>query len=111
MTIPKFSVNELLGAEVFLLTAEDGMIEEPLQSHEDLYDGLKIAVPTLFGYAEAVVVLKDEQLYWETDNMFGPLLFGEDERACWISGGMINKRGLDKLSLTSDGKVKLPVIS
>jgi len=107
----KFSVNEFLGSEVFLLTPEEGVIEAPLQSPKDLYDGLKIAVPTLFGYAEATVVQKDGQLFWESHNTFGPLLFGQDERSCWISGGIINKKGLDKLSLTSEGKTKLPVIS
>src|SRR5690606_611084 len=110
--LKQFDFNEINGGPVFILTEGEGIVEEPLLKMEDIYDGLLIAVPTLFGYVKAKVVFRDDaSLIWESDTTWGNLEYSKDERKCWTSSDSI-KKSIKKLGMSSDdGKHRLPVIN
>jgi hypothetical protein len=97
MSDPKigWKVREYSGTEIYRnkedLEAGRRMLEPPKAGDE-------ILVPTLSGWAKAVVK-KDGELYAEAGRFTWPLALSDDDRHCWVAHGMINMAALEKLKL------------
>ena len=101
--------NFYSSSEVLLFDEEEGMIEEDLVKESDLYHGVQIVAPTLFGHVKAVVLETEAGLHWESESgTYGNLIFAEDNRKCWTTSYAANKKSLK--SVAPDGKRMLPVI-
>lgn len=76
---------------------------EPLMRQEDIQVGDAVLVPSLGpGYMKVEVKQNDDgSLYGETDQLIVCLVFDQDDRHCWTTGGYISMRGLTKLGLTT----------
>jgi hypothetical protein len=76
------------GAEVFFLTPEGDVIEEPITDRDALKEGMKVSA---WG-GIWTVQKKEDTLFLDAPRSFGTLTFGEDDRNCWACGAIINKR-------------------
>lgn len=90
---------------------ENGFSSEdlkPLTAREDLKPGDQILIPALIGGYHRMTIeegdgsLKDGTLMAKTGHSAAFLRFGEDDRKCWVATGMINLRGLAKLSVSRE---------
>lgn len=74
---------------------------------DDLRVGQQVVVPGLFGrFLMTVQLGKYGEFYAETEDTLALLRFEEDDgRTCWVCEAMINKRGLLRMNLHSDGAV------
>jgi len=98
-------VREYCGVELYpIIDGRPG--PDPVPITEDLVVGQDYTAIGLFG----------EQLRWTVDkdshgefsissgsSLIGCLQRGGDDRNCWVVSGMINTRGLKRLSLNSEG--------
>jgi hypothetical protein len=76
---------------------------------EDLKVGDEILVMGLFGGYLKMVVEQDEDgdLFARGgEHLISSLAFGEDDRECWVSTGLINTRGIKKLELFKETEAK-----
>jgi hypothetical protein len=92
-----FKCYEYLGCEI----RKEG-VEEALLKEDDIKEGDEILSPTYHGYMRMVVHRsEDGSLYGEDPNgrWISPLEFNKDDRHAWVSVGLINPRGLDRLKL------------
>ena len=80
------------GAEVFFLTPDGDVIEEPITNREALKEGMKVSV---WGGTWRVKVDEEGELYLDGSRNIALLSFGKDARNCWSSGMVINKRLID----------------
>ena len=93
MIIKDFAVKESLGHPV----SREG---KPIEVEADLQPGQEVLVQGLFG-ALQMTVKRDSYrvLYAESGQLMVTLAFGEDDRHCWCSTGLINLNGLKKLQI------------
>ncbi len=105
-----FQIREYRGTQIFKYYAADhpqGIDTEKLVSitqKDGLEVGELVLIPGLVGGGYHLMkVIKDDYgvLYAEEDKLLAVLTFGEDERAAWCCTGLINKRGLEKLKITT----------
>jgi hypothetical protein len=100
-----WTVREYAGSEVYLFTSESFSMEDlvPLTTRESLKAGDEILVPSLgVGYLKMTVVERNGELSAESEGLLGVLEFGKDDRNAWVCGGLINKRGVAHLKLSTD---------
>lgn len=108
-----FTIREYLGSPVYRWSDVHEEDKTPLTGREDLKPGDAILVPALTGGYYKAYVTGDhtdasKSCGWDTNpgepqGAMGFLEFGADDRNCWICTGVVNKRGIQKLELTSDG--------
>ena len=88
----KWTVREYCGAEVYRVL--DGQVgEEPVRDPLQIGD-----VVSLYGVTAIVKQGEDGHLYAENSSMISPLEFGEDDRKCWVSGGIINRKAMEMIA-------------
>lgn len=96
-----FKIYEHNGFEVFL-SVEDAEKRNPifdfsaLQVGQTLYANIGYETPSCMG----TVAIDNGKAYIEAGGHIWSLVFSEDDRACWVASGCINKRALEKLNLT-----------
>jgi hypothetical protein len=91
-----WTVREYIGCEIIKKGSE-----EPLKQLDDIKIGDEILLPLFNGYCEGKVVeLSGKNGYARSVNdVYGTVLeFGGDDRECWVSVGLINLRGIKKLT-------------
>jgi hypothetical protein len=69
-------------------------------THEDeLEVGMEVIFQSLFGGMVLATVRQDEHgtFYAENDSSVYNLVFGQDDRHCWVSPGGINKRSIQRV--------------
>lgn len=97
-----WKVTERDGVTLFKFDAEGGIDKRPLTNQDDVQPGVRLAVASLFGGFIPMTVEQDKEtegLVARGGNLLAILRFAEDDRACWTCVGMINMRGLKKLSV------------
>ena len=88
----KWTVREYVGATVYRVV--DGQVsEEPATGPLLAGDGV-----SFYGMTGTVKQGEDGKLYAENSNAVSPLDFGEDERKCWVSGGIISRKAIEMIS-------------
>lgn len=93
-----FTCREVVGMEVW----KTGTPEKLLKNKDDLQEGDHISTTGLLGEELRMVVKSDGgSLYGEVGRMISILEFDQDERHCWVSVGLINRRALEKLTKTT----------
>jgi hypothetical protein len=98
-----FTVREYLGSELFKVV-EGKPVIEPIPATEELVEGQQYCAASLFGGYHVGVIVRDEYtLYLDTGGLIGTLCRGEDDRNAWTMSCWINKKCLDKLTLSSQG--------
>ncbi len=101
----KWVVRELMGVELYpIIDGKKG--EEPVPATEELVVGGKYTSCGLFGDYLLWTVEQDShgKLSLHTGNTLGILARGEDERSCWVVTGMINKRCIERLQITTQSR-------
>jgi hypothetical protein len=91
--------SEYVGCEVYRF--KHGTVWDiPLTKEDDLKVGDEIGVAGLFGGYHIMTIAKreDGELYADGDSMMATLSFNGDDRHCWVSSCLINKRAVEKLS-------------
>ena len=93
-----FTCREYMGTEIY----KPGDMETRLTKKDDVKAGVTVLVPGL-GHAWWLMIVKEEGgvLYGHADKMMAVLEYDQDDRHCWVCGGLINTRGLQKLTLSS----------
>lgn len=81
------------GGEVYLYD-EATDTRTVIPSSQDLVVGTPVLVPGLFGYVQMKVTGVDKA---ESDSNVAILFRSRDDRKCWVSNTMINKKVLSKL--------------
>lgn len=88
-----WTVREYLGATIYRVV--DGqVVEEPVREPLRVGD-----VVSLYGVTATVAQGEDGEWYAENTAMVSPLEFGEDDRQCWVSGGIITRHAIKMISL------------
>jgi hypothetical protein len=93
---------EVQGAEVFFLTPEGDVLEEPITERDSLKEGMKVSA---WGGVWTVKAHEDGKLYLDSERCSGTLEFGQDMRNCWACTCIINKRLYNppkKISIVSE---------
>lgn len=99
---PKHTIGwmckEYSGSEVFLVDAENKVIQKPLTKQSDLKPGTKVLVTTLVGDYFMTIESDGHKLsaITEGNDTLAILKFDIDDRHCWVSTGAINMRGIKK---------------
>lgn len=87
-----WTVREYLGATIYRVV--DGqVVEEPVREPLCVGD-----VVSLYGVTATVKQGEDGEWYAENTAMVSPLEFGEDDRQCWVSGGIISRKAIEMLA-------------
>ena len=110
-------IYEYIGFEIYKITSEirgiaklhQTLDEEktPLEvfsRREDLCAGMEVLFKCAFssGYGVGIIVREDDgSLIVDMGGNIGMLDFDGDERHCWVCTGVINKRCLDKVTISS----------
>lgn len=98
-----FRCYERQGVEVFRIdrTLDPPVVQEPLTCEGDLQEGMELAVPGLMRGYHVMTVRRDELdgLYAQGETLMAVLRFAEDERHAWVCIGLVNLRGIKKLSI------------
>lgn len=85
-------VREYVGAEVYRVI--DGQVsEEPVR--DTFQVGERVS---LYGILATINQGEDGRFYAENTAMISPLEFGEDERQCWVSGGIISRKAIEMIA-------------
>ena len=88
----KWVVREYCGAEIYRII--DGEV-----AGEPVRDPLQIGdVVSLYGVTATVKQGEDGHFYAENTAMVSPLEFGEDDRKCWVSGGIISRKAMKMIA-------------
>lgn len=91
-----FTVREYMGCEIKKFN-EDGTVNmSELTKYEDIKVGMVIALPTMTGFFKATV--EDGMKFASNGKWGGILEFNKDDRQCWVCGGVINLRGVEKVN-------------
>lgn len=99
-----FIVKEYMGSEVYK-RRPDGSVdtEITLKNLDDLKVGDELAIPWLTGGYALMEVHRGEdgKLFAQGQPHIAVLEFDVDDRHCWTCGGIVNTRGLEKLSIST----------
>lgn len=94
-----WTICEYSGCEIHFLNEGNSVIEEPLCLKNQLKDGMRVAVPGLFGGYHLMIVQNDcSCAVTESGDLIATLSFGEDDRKCWVASGLINTNGIKNLT-------------
>lgn len=88
----KWAVREYLGAPIYKVV-NGQVVEEPVREPLRVGD-----VVSLYGVTAIVRQDEDGEWYAENTAMVSPLEFGEDDRECWVSGGIISRKAIEMIS-------------
>ena len=95
----KWTVHEYIGSPVYRMEG-DQIIQQELRKEEDLKVGDTIAFSGLSGFYRGVISGSDGHLTAVDPVGVGTLLeFNQDDRHCWVSGGIFNLKAIQKLDL------------
>lgn len=81
--------------------------EDPITDRDGIKVGDTVYVPAMFGEGHYVMKIEADdhggELYARSEGgLLGILEFGADDRNAWTCIGLVNPRGVTKLSLTKD---------
>jgi hypothetical protein len=104
-----FTIRERQGTPVFKFRAEDhpDAIDAAkladITREDGLVPGDKILVPGLMGGYHLLTVEAHPEggLSAKNDSLLAILEFGKDDRGAWVCTGLVNKRVLSKLRITT----------
>lgn len=95
-----WKVYEYTGTEIHRI--EDGKAtDQTIKEKDGLHDGMKVEA---WNGIWTVRIDEDKNPYLDAPRTIGTLVFGEDDRECWVCGGLINKRLIappEKVSIVS----------
>lgn len=95
-----WKVYEYTGTEIHRI--EDGKAtDQTIKEKDGLHDGMKVEA---WSGIWTVRIDEDKNPYLDAPRTIGTLVFGEDDRECWVCGGLINKRLIappEKVSIVS----------
>ena len=87
-----WTVREYIGAEIYPLAEDGSVIEKCITDYNGIHEGMKVQA-----WNSIFTIKFDGTFYLEVQSLIGTLNFGEDDRKCWVCGGLINKRAMEKL--------------
>jgi len=93
-----WTVREYNGSEVYRFDVLNQVLEVPLTGKDDIKPGMALAVPGLMGGYHKMTV-SDDCTGANNENLYASLEFNSDDRECWTCTGLINLKGVEKLSL------------
>ncbi|HMC00494.1 MAG TPA: hypothetical protein VKN14_05600 [Flavobacteriaceae bacterium] len=93
----KFCVREYIGAEILPISSEGQIINEPIKNENGILIDMEVSA-----WGMTFIVKNNENgFYLYSPNLMGIIEFNKDDRECYVCTGLINKKGLKKLTLSS----------
>lgn len=83
-----WKVFEYTGAEIHRVE-EGKATDQTIKEKDGLHDGMEVEA---WNGIWTVRIDEGKDPYLDAPRTIGTLVFGEDDRECWVCGGLINKR-------------------
>jgi hypothetical protein len=95
-----FIVKEYIGPEVYKRFPDGSINTEHLLTLEDVQEGDELAIPWLTGGYVLMKAAKTKTGFTaHGENHCVILEFDIDERHCWVAGGFVNMKALERLKI------------
>lgn len=87
-----FPIYEYMGTRLFKVV-DGAPVEQPLLQYDDIQPGDEV-----FGWIQGIVS-DDRKFVKAGEYTFGMIAFDEDDRHCWVMGGVAYTKGLMRLEM------------